>query len=186
MKSVFVFFISCLIFTFAMAGRFFPEKIIGKKRIIRVMPNINCLVSEMAAGFCAGKYATKDDINIVSKLLNSAGISFCLDENLLDAVTAVSGSGPAFFAYFIQAIAEAGIKNGLPKDVALKLASQTASGTGKLLLEKNISPDELIAMVASKKGTTIAGLSVLKSHKVKNSLIKAIDAAVKRSKELGK
>lgn len=162
------------------------ENRLGRKRIIRVMPNVNCLVGEMAAGFSAGKYATKKDINAVSEILNSAGISFLLKEDLLDAVTAVSGSGPAFFAYFIKAFEDAGVKNGLPKEVAYKLAVQTALGTGRLLMEKNLSPEELIAMVASKKGTTIAGLGVLKKHKVRNILIKAVNAAVKRSMELGK
>lgn len=165
--------------------RYIEDKL-KDKRIIRVMPNINCLVGEMAAGFSAGKYATKEDIENVRKILNSAGISFFLKEDLLDAVTAISGSGPAFFAYFIQAFAEAGMKNGLPKEIAFKLASQTALGTGKLLIEKNLSPEELIDIVASKKGTTVAGLKVLKKHKVKDILIKTINASIKRSKELGK
>lgn len=162
------------------------ENKLKNKRIIRVMPNINCLVGEMAAGFSAGKNATKEDVKVVSEILNSAGIAFHLKEDLLDVITAVSGSGPAFFAYFIDAFTKAGIKNGLPKEVAFKLAAQTALGTGKLLMEKNVSPDELIAMVASKKGTTVAGLKVLKKHKVKDILIKTINAAVKSSKELGK
>ena len=162
------------------------ESKLKNKRIIRVMPNINCLAGEMAAGFSAGRYATKEDVKIVSKILNSAGVAFLMKEDLLDAVTAVSGSGPAFFAYFIKAFEEAGIKNGLPSETAFKLSAQTALGTGKLLLEKNLPSDELIAMVASKKGTTVAGLNILKEHKVKGVLIKTIDAAVKRSRELGK
>lgn len=162
------------------------ESKLKNKRIIRVMPNINCLVGEMAAGFSAGKYAAKEDISNVSRILNSAGTAFFMKEELLDAVTAISGSGPAFFAYFIKAFEEAGIKNNLPRETAFKLAAQTAFGTGKLLMQKNLTPEELISMVASKKGTTVAGLKVLKKHKVKNILIKTVDAAVKRSKELGK
>jgi len=162
------------------------ESKLKNKRIIRVMPNINCLAGEMAAGFSAGKYATKEDIKAVSEMLNSAGISLFLKENLMDAVTAVSGSGPAFFAYFIDAFADAGVKNGLSRETALKLAAQTALGTGRLLMEKNLLPEELISMVASKKGTTIAGLKILKSHKASDILIKTVNAAVKRSKELGK
>src|SRR3989338_9236527 len=154
------------------------ESKLKNKRIIRVMPNINCLAGEMAAGLSANKYATKQDIQNVLKLLNSAGIAFQLREDLLDAVTAISGSGPAFFAYFIGAFAEAGIKSGLSRDVAFKLAAQTALGTGKLLLENNLPPEELIRMVASKKGTTIAGLNVLKKHNAKSILIKTINAAV--------
>lgn len=162
------------------------ESKLKNKRIIRIMPNINCLAGEMAAGFSAGKYATSEDTKAVSEILNSAGISFLLKEDLLDAVTAVSGSGPAFFAYFIDAFTEAGVKNGLPRETALKLAAQTALGTGRLLIEKNLPPEELISMVASKKGTTIAGLKMLKGHKASDILIKAVNAAVKRSKELGK
>lgn len=162
------------------------ENMLRNKRVIRVMPNINCLAGEMAAGFVAGKHTTAEDVKNISKILNSAGIAFLMKEQLLDAVTAISGSGPAFFAYFIDAFAEAGINNGLPKEIAFKLASQTALGTGMLLMKNDLSTDELISMVASKKGTTFAGLKVLKKHKVKNILIKTIDAAVKRSKELGK
>jgi len=162
------------------------ENKLKNKRIIRVMPNINCIAGEMAAGFSAGKYATKEDIKNVSGILNSAGIAFFMKEDLLDAVTGISGSGPAFFAYFIDAFVKAGVKNGLPRETAFKLACQTALGTGRLLMEKNLSPDKLIAMVASKKGTTIAIMDVLKKHKAKNILIKTIDAAVKRSKELGR
>lgn len=162
------------------------ESALKNRRIIRVMPNINCIAGEMAAGFSAGKNATSEDIKIVSKMLDSAGIAFLVKEDLLDAVTGISGSGPAFFAYFIDATTKTGIKNGLPRDIAFKLACQTALGTGKLLLEKNLAADELIGMVASKKGTTIAGLEVLNKYKAKDILIKTINAAIKRSKELGK
>ncbi len=162
------------------------ENILGKKRIIRVMPDINCLVGEMASGFSAGKYATRKDIEEIEKLLNSAGISFLIKEELMDALSAISGSGPAFFAYFIDAMSKAGIKNGLPKDIAYKLAAKTALGTGKLLLEKNLAPDDLIKMVASKKGITLEGLKVLKNNKVSQIIEKTLQAAIKRSKELGK
>lgn len=162
------------------------ESALGKKRIIRVMPNINCLVGEMAAGFSAGKYATKEDIKEVQKLLNSAGISFLIKEDLIDALSAISGAGPAFFAYFIEAMAQTGIKNGLQKEMAYKLAEKTALGTGKLMLEKNLNPAEIINMVASKKGVTLAGLAVLDKYKTKSILEKTINAAIKRSKDLGK
>ena len=162
------------------------ESILGKNRIIRVMPNINCLVGEMAAGFSAGKYATKEDIKNVQNLLNSAGISFLIKEDLIDALSSISGAGPAFFAYFIEAIAKTGIKSGLEKKMAYKLAAKTALGTGKLMLEKSLSPEEVISMVASKKGVTLAGLKVLDKHKTKKIIEKTINAAIKRSKELGK
>ncbi len=162
------------------------EKILKNKRVVRVMPNINCLVGEMAAGFSKGRYATKQDVKEVSKLLNSAGIAFHIKEDLIDALSSISGAGPAFFAYFIEAMAQAGIKHGLQKEIAYKLAAKTALGTGKLMLEKNLSPEELIKMVASKKGVTLAGLEVLDKNKTKKIIEKTINAAIKRSKELGK
>ncbi|MDP3765710.1 MAG: pyrroline-5-carboxylate reductase [Nanoarchaeota archaeon] len=162
------------------------EGILKNKRVIRVMPNINCLVGEMAAGFSAGRYATKEDITAVSRILNSSGKAFMLEESLLDIVGAIGGSGPAFFAYFIKAFEEAGVKNRLPKEIAFKLAAQTALGTAKLLMDKNLSSEELITMVASKKGITAEGLKVLKRHEAKNIIMKAVNIAVKRSKELGK
>lgn len=162
------------------------ESILGKKRVMRVMPNINCLVGEMAAGFSAGKYATKADIETVKTLLNCAGMAYFVNEDLLDAVTAVSGSGPAFFAYLIDAIAKESIKKGLKKNIAYSLAAKTALGTGKLMLDKKLSAEEVISMVASKKGTTEAGLSILNKNKAAEILAKAVDAAYKRSKELGK
>lgn len=162
------------------------DSILDKKRIIRVMPNINCVVGEMAAGFSAGKYATKDDVKVVEHLLNSAGISFLIKEDLIDALSSISGCGPAFFAYFIESMAQAGIKNGLQREMAYKLAVKTVLGTAKLMQEKNLSPDEIINMVASKKGVTLAGLKVLNKHKTKKIIEKTINAAVKRSKELGK
>jgi len=162
------------------------ESLLKKTRVIRVMPNINCLVGEMAAGFSKGKYATKDDVYEVSKLLKASGIAFEIHEEWIDALSVVSGCGPAFFAYFMKAIADSGIKNGLKKDVAYTLAAKTMLGTGKLLIEMNLSPDELIDMVASKKGVTVEGLKVLDKKKVKNILKEMFDAALKRSKELGK
>ena len=162
------------------------EGVLKNKRVIRVMPNINCLVGEMAAGFSAGRYATKEDINEISKILNSIGKIFLLKEDLLDVVGAISGSGPAFFAYFMKAFETAGVKNGLPKEIALNLTAQTALGTGKLLMERNLSPKKLISIVASKKGITLEGLKILEKHRVKNILMKTINTSVKRSKELGK
>ncbi len=162
------------------------ESILKKARVIRVMPNINCLVGEMAAGFSKGKYATKEDVDEISRLLNASGIAFQVEEELIDAVSAISGCGPAFLAYFMKHIADAGIKKGLKKEVAYKLAAKTMLGTGKLLLEMKLSPDELIEMVASKKGVTLEGLKVLDKRKVKNILSEMFDAALKRSKELGK
>ena len=162
------------------------ESILKSARVIRVMPNVNCLVGEMAAVFAAGKNAAKQDIENVSKLLNAGGTAFLVKEDLIDGFSVISGAGPAFFAYFIKYLAEAGVKKGLQKEMAYKLAAKTALGTGKLLLEMNLSPDELISMVASKKGVTVEGLKALDKGKVKNIMEKTFNAAYKRSKELGK
>lgn len=155
-------------------------------RVIRVMPNTPCLVGEMAAGFALGSKVKDEDVKIVEELLNSAGKAFLLKESMLDAVTGLSGSGPAFIAYLIQCLIEAGVEQGLSKDIATELAERTALGTAKLLIEKGLSPKELIKMVASPGGTTIVGLEVLMKSDVRNILIETIEKATKKSKELGK
>ena len=156
---------------------------LNHNKIIRVMPNTPCLVGAMAAGYSVGDVSQKESQEI-KKILSSAGIAFEVDEEHLDAITALSGSGPAFFAAFIRHFTDAAAKDGLPKDIALKLACQTALGTGKLLLEKNMLPEELIAMVASPGGTTVAGLDVLKKNKFDAILTQTYKAAVQRSREL--
>ncbi|GAG03789.1 unnamed protein product [marine sediment metagenome] len=155
-------------------------------RVVRVMPNTPCLVGEMAAGFALGPKVKDEDVKIVEELLNSAGKAFLLKESMLDAVTGLSGSGPAFIAYLIQCLIEASVEQGLSKDIATELAERTALGTAKLLIEKGLSPKELIKMVASPGGTTIAGLEVLIKSDVRNILIETVEKATKRSKELGK
>ena len=162
------------------------ESILKGTRVIRVMPNINCLVGEVAAVLAAGKRATKKDVKEIEKILNVGGISFLVEESLIDGFSVINGCGPGFLAYFMKYMVDAASKKGLPKEIAYKLAAQTMFGTGKLLIEKNISFDELISMVASKKGVTLAGLDVLKKHKVNKILEKMVNAAIKRSKELGK
>jgi pyrroline-5-carboxylate reductase len=164
----------------------FLQSILKRKKIIRVMPNINCLVGEMAAGFSAGKHATKKDISNVSEILSSGGVAFYVDEKLIDALSVISGSGPAFFAYFIQSFAEEGIKKGIPRKIAYDLAAKTALGTGKMLLDTDFTTKDVIKMVTSKKGTTLEGLKVLDKSKAKKIITKAYNAAYKRSKELGK
>ena len=164
----------------------FLQSKLKKARIIRVMPNIACLAGEMAAGFSLGKFAEKKDGQIIKNILDSAGKSFLVEEEKLDAVTAISGSGPAFIAYFLDAMIASAISNGLGKEQATLLAEQTALGTAKLMLEKQISPEELIKMVASKGGTTEAGLIVFEQNNLKQTIKTAISKAVERSRKLGK
>lgn len=157
-----------------------------KARIVRVMPNTPCLVGEMAAGFAISNKVTSGEAKVVEEILNSAGKAFLLKEELLDAVTGLSGSGPAFVARLIEAFIEAGQKQGLNKDMATELSVQTFLGTAKLIIESGMSPDELVKLVSSPNGTTAAGREVLEKSDYKDIILRTVDRATKRSKELGK
>mgnify|MGYP006291034991 FL=1 len=161
------------------------ERALPNARVVRVMPNTPGLVGEMAAGYAGGARATADDIALVGRLLESAGVALPMDEGLLDAVTGVSGSGPAFVARLVEAFTDAGVAHGLDRDVAYRLVLQTFSGTARLLDEKGLSPQELVDMVSSKGGTTVAGRGVLESSDYADVIRRTVDAAVARSRELG-
>jgi pyrroline-5-carboxylate reductase len=156
------------------------------RRLVRVMPNTPCLVGASASGYTPGEAATLDDISLVDRLLNAVGRAFRLPENLLDAVTGLSGSGPAFVAVMIEALADGGVRVGLPRDVAAALAAQTVLGTAKMVLEAGLHPAQLKDMVASPGGTTMAGLHVLERGGLRAALMDAVEAATRRSMELGK
>ena len=162
------------------------EAKLKKAKVVRVMPNTPCLVGEMAAGFAAGKKVKDKEIKIVEEILNSAGKAFYLKEEMLDAVTGLSGSGPAFVARLMEGLIEGGVKSGLSKDISTELALQTCLGTAKLLIESGMTTDELVKMVSSPGGTTVAGREILEKSDVKDVLIKTIKRATERSKELGK
>lgn len=165
----------------------FIEKVLGKdKKIIRVMPNLNCAVGEMAAAYSCNKNVSSQEKGIIKNLLDKAGIALEIEEQNMDAVTALSGSGPAFVAFILKAFASAGEQQGLSKETSYKLALQTFFGTSKLLKETNEMPEELIARVATPGGTTIAGLTVLENSEIKSIISKTLESAAKRSKELGK
>ncbi len=155
-------------------------------RVIRVMPNICALTAEMASCFCLGTKASEDDRELVEELLSSLGVTFKVGEQMMDAVTGLSGSGPAYFYLVIKALREVGIELGLPEDVALKLAAQTAKGAGEMVLRSGRALDELIDMVCSPKGTTIEGIKVLRDRRVPESFKEAVKAAARRSKELSR
>jgi len=152
------------------------ESRLKDKRIIRIMPNTPCLVGEMAAALSPGKNAKDEDTKIIEEVLNSAGNALVLKEDMLDSVTALSGSGPAFIAYLLDAMIEGAVKQGLSKDAARELAFQTALGTGKLMKEQGLTPKELIDIVSSPNGTTAAGMEILKKSDVKDILMKTIEA----------
>jgi pyrroline-5-carboxylate reductase len=165
----------------------FYEKGLGRDdcRIIRVMPNTPALVLEAASGLSGNKNTSKADLLRCEELLNKIGKAVILDESALDAVTGLSGSGPAYVFTFADAMIDAGIKAGLPRPTAETLALQTILGSVKLLIESKKHPAELRAMVTSPGGTTIAAQHVLERSGFKGIVMDAIEAAVNRSKELG-
>ncbi len=156
------------------------------RRLVRVMPNTPCLVGASASGYALGETATDDDAALVDRLLNAVGRAYRLPEGLLDAVTGLSGSGPAFVYVMIEALSDGGVRVGLPRDVATALAAQTVFGAAKMVLETGAHPGVLKDMVASPGGTTIAGLYALERGGLRAALMDAVEAATRRSAELGK
>jgi pyrroline-5-carboxylate reductase len=153
--------------------------------VVRVMPNTPVQVGAGAAGVAGGRHATAEHVEKVLRIFNAAGRAVAVPEKLLDAVTGLSGSGPAYVCLIIEALADGGVKEGLPRDVALTLATQTVLGTAKLLQETGLHPAQWKDMVASPGGTTIAGLAALESGAVRGALIACVEAATRRSRELG-
>lgn len=160
------------------------EKGLGRVRLIRAMPNLPCQVREGAVAYCSGKYAQSEDRKIVGELFGKLGVAVELSEDVLDVVTGMSGSGPAFLYLAIDGMARAAEKEGLPREVALKLAAQTAKGAGEMLLKTGAGPRELIEAVRSPKGTTEEGLKALERYGVAKAFEEAVLAATKRAKEL--
>eukprot|EP00871_Galdieria_phlegrea_P003812 jgi/Galph1/4431/GphlegSOOS_G3097.1 len=138
--------------------------LIDGSRVVRVMPNTPCLVGEAAVGFSRGSHATVEDEKLVETIFSSVGVARCVPEKLLDAVTGVSGSGPAYVYMFVEALADGGVVNGLPRDVALSLAAQTVLGAAKMLLKDNEHPAKLRNAVESPGGTTIHGTTTLEKY----------------------
>jgi len=154
-------------------------------RVIRVMPNTPALVGSSASAFAPGKSATGADAEIATKLFSSVGVAFQVKESLLDAVTGLSGSGPAYVYLFIEALSDGGVAAGLPRDIATKLAAQTVLGAAKMVLETGQHPGALKDMVTSPGGTTIEGLHELEKGKLRGTVMSAVRAATDKSKKLG-
>ncbi|MCK4839488.1 MAG: pyrroline-5-carboxylate reductase [Desulfobulbaceae bacterium] len=154
-------------------------------RLVRVMPNTPALIMEGAAALCGGSLANDDDLKTATAIFDAVGKSVVLSEAEIDAVTGLSGSGPAYVFSFIEALIDSGVKVGLNRDVAETLALQTVLGSVKLAIETGKHPADLRAMVTSPGGTTIAGLHEMERAGFQGIIMDAVEAATRRSRELG-
>ena len=155
-------------------------------RVVRAMPNVPALVGAGATAISAGAHASSEDLAIARAIFDAVGITVTLDEGQLDAVTGLSGSGPAYIFLILEALADAGVKVGLSRRNAQRLAAQTVMGSAKLLLDTDGHPGQLKDMVTSPGGTAIAGLHTLEQGGLRTTLINAVETATKRSRELGR
>lgn len=163
----------------------FLEPGLGEKlRLVRVMPNTPCLVGQGASAYCLGSKATATDGEVVHELLSAVGIAIAVEEKLLDAVTGLSGSGPAFVYVIIEALSDGGVRMGLPRTVATALAAQTVLGAAQMVRATGEHPGVLKDRVTSPGGTTIAGLQALEEAGLRAALMAAVEAATRRSTEM--
>lgn len=154
-------------------------------RVIRVMPNTPCLVGAGACGLSSGTQATASDVELVRALLETVGIVETIPESMMDALTGLSGSGPAYVFQIIEALSDGGVRMGLPRPTATRLAAQTLLGASRMVLETGDHPGQLKDAVTSPGGTTIAGVHALESGGLRAALMNAVEAAARRSAELG-
>ena len=162
------------------------ESYLPNQKIIRIMPNVAVLVEEGMMAYAAGKNATAEDMEIAKKFWSAIGRTVEVDEKLMDAVTGLSGSGPAYAFLMIDALADGGVAAGLPRNYAIELAAQTLLGAAKMVLETGEHPDVLRDRVTSPAGTTIEGIRVLEKNNFRSALIEAVISATEKSKDLGK
>ena len=160
---------------------FLEEGLGESRRIIRVMPNTPALIGQGMAGFCANKNATEEDKKAAERILTAIGMAREVPERLMDVVTSVGGSAPAFVYMFIEALADAAVLDGMPRDLAYTFAAQTVRGSAQLVLEGGKHPGELKDMVCSPGGTTIEGVRVLEERGFRSAVIEAAHAATEKS-----
>ncbi|MFQ3548655.1 MAG: pyrroline-5-carboxylate reductase [Armatimonadota bacterium] len=153
--------------------------------VIRAMPNTPCQIGAGATAVCRGSYVNDDDIKIAFSIFEAVGICVEVPENLMNAVTGLSGSGPAYTFMMIEAMTDAGVRMGLPRDKAQKLASQTVLGSAEMVIKGDKHPAQLKDQVTSPGGTTIAAIDTLEKNSFRSAIIEAVKAATKRSEELG-
>ena len=155
-------------------------------RIIRVMPNTPALIQRGAAAYSLGTTATQADSEFAARMLGAVGLAVCVKEELLDVVTGLSGSGPAYVYLAIEALSDAGVLMGLPRDLSLQLAAQTVAGAAEMVLKTGRHPAVLRDEVTSPGGTTIAGLEALEAGAIRSTFLTAVRAATDRARELGR
>jgi len=161
------------------------SRLAGGTRVVRAMPNTPALVDAGATAIAGGEHARESDLEDAKRIFDAVGLTVVLDEYQLDAVTGLSGSGPAYVFLILEALSDAGVKVGLSRRTAQLLAAQTLLGSAKLLLETNEHPGRLKDMVTSPGGTAITGLHTLENGGVRTTLMNAVEAATRRSRELG-
>lgn len=165
----------------------FLEGHLGKGvRVIRTMPNTPALIGEGATALARGSHASEQDLDVARQIFDAVGRTVIVPEEQLDAVTGLSGSGPAYVFIILEALSDGGVRMGLPRDTALVLAAQTLLGAAKLFLAGDKHPGQLKDMVTSPGGTTIAGIQALEEGGLRAAMIGAVEAATLRSQELGK
>lgn len=162
------------------------EDVLGKIPVIRIMPNTPALVNEGMSAVCKGTYAGGKDVLAAKSIFSSIGKVITSEEKYIDIITAISGSGPAFYYYIIDEIAKAGEKLGLDYQTCLKLSAQTAFGSAKMIMESGIAPEQLIINVTTPGGCTAVGNEVLQENHISDILFETIDKTAKKAFELGK
>ena len=165
---------------------FIESKLPPSSRVIRVMPNTPALVGEGMSGICGGKFASEEDLNYIQKMLSTIGKCIIVEESQIDIVTAISGSGPAFFYKVINDIARAGEKLGLDYEKSLLLSIQTAIGSAKMALHRTISMEELISNVATKGGCTRVGVDCMEEENSEKMFYDVIKSTAEKAHALGK
>ena len=175
-----------LVISLAAGVRLSAMETTGKGRFMRALTNTPSAICRAATAFARGARSTDEDVDLARKIFGAIGVVLEVNEEQIDAVTALAGSGPAFVYSVIEALAEGGKKMGLGDDDALALATQTVLGAAQLASESKLSPEELRRMVVSPGGTTAAGLAAMEKHKTAEGLIAAVEAATKRGREMAR
>ena len=153
-------------------------------KLIRSMPNTPAMVGEGCTGFCGNEFVTEEELHMIKEIFDSCGTSYQVTENLMDVVGAVAGSAPAYVFMFMEAMADAAVAGGMPREMAYKMAAQTVLGSGKLMLETGKHPGNLKDMVCSPAGTTIGGVKVLEEQGMRGAIMNALDNCIQRSRKL--